>query len=274
MNGNIGNTSLFFEETGRGNIVVFLHGFPFDHSMWQDAPRYLSNNYRLIAPDLRGFGKTTLPVSMVTSMTQFASDVADLTELVSKSCPQIDQESKFVICGLSMGGYVAMHFAKNFGDRLAGLVLCDTKAQADSEAAAQNRKKRADALTETSLDALVDAMIPNLLAPQTSEDVRRNVRQMMMRQGLDGVAAADRGMAERPDTTEWLREIICPTLVICGEHDAITSVDEMKCMSEQLPNAKFHVIPKAGHLTPIESPQIFYETLKTFLDDLSPEIVK
>ena len=257
--------SMFFKEEGQGNLVIFLHGFPFDHSMWQDAAQYLGSDFCLIAPDLRGFGKTALPVSQVITMSQFASDTALLIDTILERLNKNEHHSKVVVCGLSMGGYVAMHFAKAFGDRLAGLVLCDTKSQADFETAAQNRKKRADTLPETGLNALADAMIPNLFAPQSGEDVRNKVRQMILRQSLDGVAAADRGMAERPDTTEWLREITCPTLIICGEQDAITPVEEMKCMSEQISDVRFRVIPNAGHLTPLEVPGFFYESLKNFL---------
>ena len=260
------NRPLHIAEHAQGNMIVFLHGFPFDHSMWQDAVQYLGDAYHLVFPDLRGFGKTQLPVSSVTTMSQFADDVAALADSMADGT---SPNAKIVVCGLSMGGYVAMHFAKKFGDRLAGLILCDTKSQADSEAAATNRKRRADALPENGLPALADAMIPNLFAPQTAETVREKVRQMILRQPIDGVAAADRGMAERPDTTEWLTEITCPTLVVCGKHDVISTVDEMKDMAERIPNAHLSTISNAGHLTPLESPAEFYQTVKIFLNDLT-----
>ena len=254
---------MFFEEKGAKNrkIVVFLHGFPFDHTMWHETGRLLGDSRHLIFPDLRGFGQTELPVSQVTTMPQFARDVSDLVN-------RIDRSSRIVVCGLSMGGYVAMHFARRFGDRLAGLVLCDTKAQPDTKAAAQNRRRRADALQETGLDVLADAMLPNLFSPQTGNDVRKAVRQIILRQPVNGVAAADRGMAERPDATDWLPMFSIPTLVVCGEQDAISPVEEMTQMAERLPNACFVTLANAGHLSPVESPENFSLALNNFLDEI------
>lgn len=254
---------MFFEEKGAGGekVVLFFHGFPFDHTMWLDAAEHLGDSRRLIFPDLRGFGQTKLPVSQVTTMLQFADDAADLLD-------QIGVTTKIVVCGLSMGGYVAMHFARRFGDRLAGLVLCDTKAQPDGEAAAQNRVRRSDALSETGLAALADAMLPNLFSPQTGNDAREKVRAMILRQPLEGVAAADRGMACRPDATDWLPGFTVPTLVMGGEQDAISPPAELKQMAARILNARFTALPNAGHLPPIESPQNFSAKLKIFLDEI------
>ncbi|MCL2118584.1 MAG: alpha/beta hydrolase [Planctomycetaceae bacterium] len=254
---------MFYKETGQrtGRMVLFLHGFPFDHTLWLETARHLGDSRRLIFPDLRGFGQTTLPVPEVSTMSQFAQDTADLMD-------RLDKTSRIVVCGLSMGGYVAMHFAQRFGDRLAGLILCDTKAQSDTDAAAQNRMRRAAALPETGLDALADAMLPNLFAPQTGNDIRDTVRQMILRQPLGGVAAADRGMAERPDATDWLPGFSMPTLVICGEQDTISPVGEMKQMAAKIPNARFLSIANAGHLPPVEAAGSFALAVKNFLGEI------
>ena len=254
---------MYYEEAGSqtGKMVLFLHGFPFDHTIWLETGKHLGDSYRLIFPDLRGFGQTNLPVSQTTTMSQFAQDVLDLIN-------RIDNTSRIVVCGLSMGGYVAMHFARRFGDRLARLILCDTKAQPDTETVAQNRKRRADALPETGLDALADAMLPNLFAPQIASNIRETVRNMILRQPVIGVAAADHGMAKRPDATQWLSAFDMPTLVICGEQDAISPVGEMKLMAAKIPNARFVTIPNAGHLPPVEAPIPFANVVKNFLDDI------
>ena len=254
---------MYYEETGShtGRIVLFLHGFPFDHTMWLETAKHLGDSYHLIFPDLRGFGQTNLPVSQMTTMSQFAQDAKNLIDC-------IDNTASVVVCGLSMGGYVAMHFARQFGDRLAGLILCDTKALPDSEATAQNRIRRADALPETGMLPLAYAMLPNLLAPQTANDIRESVRQMILRQPIVGVAAADRGMAERPDATDWLPAFDMPTLVICGEQDTISPVAEMKLMATIIPNARFVTIPNAGHLPPLEAPVGFANVVKKFFDEI------
>ena len=255
---------MFYEEIGpsSGSVVLFLHGFPFDHTLWLETGKRLGDSQRLIFPDMRGFGKTNLPVSQVTTMSQFAQDAADLID-------RLNQTSRIVVCGLSMGGYAAMHFARRFGDRLAGLILCDTKASSDTEAAAQNRKRRADALPETGLAALADAMLPNLFSPQSGNDIRDTVRQIVLRQPINGVAAADRGMAERPDATDWLPGFAMPALVICGKQDTISPPEEMEQMAETIPNAQFVIIEKAGHLSPVEAPDHFASVVKNFLDEIS-----
>ncbi|MCL2622192.1 MAG: alpha/beta hydrolase [Planctomycetaceae bacterium] len=254
---------MYYEETGSktGKIVLFLHGFPFDHTLWQESGKSLGDSHHLIFPDLRGFGQTNLPVTQVTTMSQFAQDAIDLIDC-------IDNTARVVVCGLSMGGYVAMNFARRFGNRMAGLILCDTKAQPDPESVAQNRKRRADALPETGLDALAGVMLPNLFAPQTASDIRETVHAMILRQPVNGVAAADRGMAERPDATDWLPTFAMPTLMICGEQDTISPASEMKLMAAKIPNARFTAIPNAGHLPPVEAPNYFAIAVKNFLDEI------
>jgi len=255
--------TMLYKQSGTGNAVLFFHGFPFDHTMWLPMEQYLDGEYRLLMPDLRGFGQTTLPVGKTTPISQFADDAKELLT-------RAEITSKVVVCGLSMGGYIAQHFAKRFPDLLAGLVLCDTKSAADSEASAENRKRRADGLAVSGLAALADSMLPNLFAPNVDAERVQMVRQMILRQPLDGVAAADRGMAERPDTTAWLPEIQVPTLVICGEQDKISSVEEMRTMAKQIPQSEFATIPAAGHLSPLESPKEFADVLKRFLQRVFP----
>ncbi|MDR1384548.1 MAG: alpha/beta hydrolase [Planctomycetaceae bacterium] len=253
---------LYAAEFGEGTFFLAVHGFPLDHEMWLPLVSYLSNDCRLVFPDLRGFGKTSFPVNEITTMRQFAEDLHQFLT-------QKQQTSRIVVCGLSMGGYVALHFARMFPECLAGLVLCDTKVAADSQTAADNRRRRADALPTTGLPALADAMIPNLFALNADEDKKQKIRQMILRQSLNGTAAADRGMAERPDMTDWLPEIHIPTLVVCGEQDQISTPTEMKTIAERLPNADFVIIPHAGHLSPLESPKTFAAYMKEFLKKLS-----
>ncbi|MDR1493837.1 MAG: alpha/beta hydrolase [Planctomycetaceae bacterium] len=256
------SAGLHAAEFGEGAFFLAVHGFPFDHEMWLPLVSYLSDDCRLVFPDLRGFGKTPLPVSRVTTMRQFAED---LRQFLTQKKPT----SRIVICGLSMGGYVALHFARMFPECLSGLILCDMKAAADLQTAADNRRRRADALPTTGLSALADAMIPNLFAPAVDEEKIQKVRRMILRQSVNGTAAADRGMAERPDMTDWLPEIHTPTLVVCGEQDQISTPAEMKTIAERLPSADFATIPNAGHLSPLESPEVFAAHVKDFLKKIS-----
>jgi len=245
-------------DCGTEHVLVFLHGFPLDHTIWNDTASFLSDRMRVIAPDLRGFGKSDIPQAKVVTMEQFAEDVLLLLH-------QLGVASKIVLCGLSMGGYIAMQFAKKYSERLAGLVLCDTKSAADTETAAWNRRKRADRLSDLGMTSLADAMLPNLFGNSPDEQKVSDIRKIMLRQPLQGVAAADRGMAARPDMTDLLATFEFPCLVICGEYDKISPPEEMRQIAQHIKNSSFEIIPGAGHLSPVEEPKIFAEAIKNFL---------
>jgi len=255
---NINGKMLSCRDCGTGRVLVFLHAFPLDHTMWNDVTPYLSDQMRVIAPDLRGFGKSDVSQTKIVTMEQFAEDVLQLLN-------ELGVASKVILCGLSMGGYVAMQFAKKYPERLAGLVLCDTKSVADTETAAMNRRKRADGLHDPGMTSLADAMLPNLFGKSPDEQKVSDIRKIMLRQPWEGVAAADCGMAVRPDMTDLLETFEFPCLVICGEHDKISPPDEMRQIAQHIKNSSFEIIPGAGHLSPVEEPKIFAEAIKNFL---------
>jgi len=245
-------------DCGTGRVLVFLHGFPFDHTMWNDVTSFLSDQARVIAPDLKGFGKSDISQTKIVTMEQFAEDVLLLLN-------KLGIASKVVLCGLSMGGYIAMQFARKYPERLAGLVLCDTKSVADTETAAMNRRKRSDELSDHGMASLADAMLPNLFGKSPDEQKVNDIREIMLRQPLHGVAAADRGMAVRPDMTNLLETFEFPCLVVCGEYDKISPPDEMRQIAQHIKNSSFEMISNAGHLSPVEEPKIFAEAVKNFL---------
>jgi pimeloyl-ACP methyl ester carboxylesterase len=247
-------------EQGTGQPLVLVHGFPLDQSMWQGQLKGLADCARVIAPDLRGFGASDVTPGKVT-MEQMADDIAALLDALGVRGP-------VVFCGLSMGGYVAWQFARRHRDRLAKLILCDTRAIADSAEAAAGRKKMAERVLAEGAQVAAEAMLPKLFAPSTQTEqpaIVEATRQAMLRNSPAGVAAALLGMAERPDVTSWLPTIDVPALVICGQHDGISPPAEMRGIAEKLPQATFVEIAGAGHMSPLEKPDEVNAAIRDYL---------
>lgn len=247
-------------DQGVGPAILFVHGFPLDHTMWSAQVEEFSKTYRVIAPDLRGFGGTDGALYAV-SMEQFADDLADLL-----SALQVERPITF--CGLSMGGYIGWQFALRHPTWLGRLIQCDTRAAADSTEAAANRLKMADIVLKEGPEPVAWAMMPKLFDPSTPQRqpaLVDRVRQMVMQTSPIAIAAAHRGMAVRPDVTSQLAHFRVPTLVIVGEHDLISPAAEMKGIADSLPNARFVSVVNAGHLSPMENPTVVNAAIREFL---------
>ncbi len=260
-----GHIELAVVDRGRGMPLVLVHGFPLDHTMWEPQIARFSAGYRVIAPDLRGFGHspaTDAPVSMET----MADDVAALLDALEVRQP-------VVLCGLSMGGYVAFQFARKYGQRLRGLVLCNTRAAADSAEAVAQRRRMAEHVLASGTEYLTEIMLPKVFAEATFRDnpaVIDHQRRAMARAPVAGIVAALDGLARRPDVHDLLPSIRVPTLVVAGQLDAISPPEEMRAFAGKIPGAKFVVLPGCAHMTPLESPQAFNAELARFLEALPP----
>lgn len=257
-----GDVKLALFDQGEGHPVVFAHGFPLDHSMWLAQADALADRYRTIAFDLRGFGDSDVTPGVV-SIAQLADDLAAALDALS-----IAEPVTFV--GLSMGGYVAFQFALRHPARLARLVLCDTRSIADAPEAAQNRHKLAQQAIDEGPQVVWQAMRDKLFAPRSLKSQQELVdafEQVVLRSDPEGLAAALRGMAARPDVTPELGKIAVPTLVLVGEQDAISAPAEMKRIAAAIPESRFQVIRDAGHMTPVENPDAVTHALETFLKE-------
>ncbi|HET6324352.1 MAG TPA: alpha/beta fold hydrolase [Planctomycetaceae bacterium] len=257
------NGTLNVYAQGKGTPLLFVHGFPLNNSMWQPQAEMFSKRNRVIVPDLRGFGESTVTTGTVT-MEEFADDLHGVLHGVWVDTP-------VVLCGLSMGGYVAWQFFRKYRPQLRALILCDTRATADSPEAAAGRHKLAETVLATGSQAASDAMLPKLMSSKTVErwpDLVASVRSMIVRNKPTGIAAAALGMAERPDCTDLLSQIDVPTLVICGQDDQITPSADMQKMAEAIPGAQFVQIPNAGHLAPLENPDAVNGAINRFLISL------
>ena len=261
----INGVKLHWREAGAGDPVVFIHGFPFRSTMWGPQLEAVPDGWRFIAPDLRGFGESERGDAALT-IDLFADDVVRLLDHLA-----IDQA---VICGLSMGGYVALSLATRYPDRLRALVLIATRASADSDEGRANRKKLANEVRQHGPSPVVDSMLPKLLTPETVSkrpEVVKQVRDMMLRTKPEGAAAALRGMAERDDQTELLAKISVPTLIIVGAGDAITPVADSETMHQAIPGSRLVVLENAGHVSNLERTEQFNDALVEFQTRISTD---
>lgn len=257
----LGNINLGVVDRGSGQPLVLVHGFPLDHTMWRAQIDELSCHARVLAPDLRGFGSSSVTEGEVT-MAQFADDLVAMLDAVEVYEP-------VVLCGLSMGGYIAWQFWRKHSARLRGLILCDTRAAADTVEIARGRSMMAGRVLREGTGFVADTMIPRLFAEETCArhpEIVELARQTILRTTPAGVAAATRGMAQRPDMTGQLGAIDVPTLVICGQHDAITPPGEMQQIAAALPEARYVEIPGAGHLSPLENPRRVNAAILDFME--------
>jgi pimeloyl-ACP methyl ester carboxylesterase len=194
-------------------------------------------------------------------MEQLADDLAQLLDKLQVTQP-------VVFCGLSMGGYVAWQFFARHRARLAKLILCDTRAIADSPEAAKGRLTTADKVLKEGAQVVADAMLGKLFAPAADggkPSYIETIRQVILRSSPEGIAAFLRGMAQRADMTSRLAAIDVPTLVICGANDVISPAAEMRGIAAAIPGAKFVEIANAGHMAPLEKPAEVNRAIREFL---------
>jgi 3-oxoadipate enol-lactonase len=256
---------LAYDDDGQGAVVVLLHGFPLDRTMWVSQQAALSTLYRVIAPDLRGHGQSAAPAGIY-PMEDLAEDVIELLDSLKIHEP-------VVLAGLSMGGYVALALAVRHPKRLRGLMLLDTRAAADTPEAARLREETAQNVEQAgSAEPVVAAMSPKLFSDATRQrrpELIARIKEQMLKTPVNGVVGALRGMAIRPDRMGDLGRINIPTLVLVGALDVITPPPESQQMADELPNAVLVAVPDAGHMSPLENPAPVNAAILRFLESLA-----
>jgi len=247
--------------SGEGPAVLFVHGFPLDRTMWRPVASALTGWQRIL-PDLRGMGLSEGPEDGY-AMAEYADDLAALLDVL--------RIPDAVVCGLSMGGYVAFELLRRHPGRVRGLVLANTRAAPDD---AEGRKKRDAMIARIRRDGpgfLADEMLPRLIGPDTARtmpDVVRQVRAMVTGQPTAGLVGALAAMRDRPDARPMLAGITVPTLVVHGSDDQLIPLAEARAMAEAIPDAHFAGIPAAGHLAPVEQAVNTGRVIREFLESL------
>lgn len=257
-----GDAEMFYEVIGKGPNVVLLHPFPANHQVWMPVAEILSSQYRVVVPDLRGHGDSTAGDDPAT-MARHADDLRHVLEDAGVG--------RAVFAGVSIGGYLLFEFWRRERERFAGLVLSDTRAGADTDEARAARLKSADDVERLGPDQFLEAQPARLLGRTTlatRPDLTARVRQMMSKMTVKGIAAVQRGMAMRPDSTPELATISVPTLLIFGEEDELTTVAEAQSLQRQIRNSRLSVIERAGHYAVFERHEEAAAILREWLDRL------
>jgi pimeloyl-ACP methyl ester carboxylesterase len=254
---------LEWREAGAGEALVLLHAFPLNSALWGPQMSMAPRGWRIIAPDLRGFGASPEAPEAVYSMEDMAGDVVGLLD-------RLDIR-RAVICGASMGGYIAFELWRLYPERMRGLILCGTRAGPDSAEAASARERLAQRIEKDGNDVIVAAMLTKLGAPatrHTQKGVFEADRAMMTETPGRTMARALRGMAVRRDAEPLIRTIGVPSLIIVGADDAIMGRDQSEFLARSIRGSTLVTIDDAGHLPPLEQPDDFNKAVRTFLTRL------
>jgi 3-oxoadipate enol-lactonase len=256
---SVNGVRLAVEQRGTGPAVLFVHGFPLDRTIWQHQLDSLTG-YRRIAPDLRGMGQSDAP-DLGYSMSTYAEDLVGILDAIG--------EGQVVLCGLSLGGYVAFEFLRRWRERVRGLILVDTRAEADSAEGRRARDALIGRVREQGAIAAAEAMLPRFFTPQVSPEIIEQIRTMILRTPVSGIVGALSAMRERPDSTALLETLTgIPTLVLVGAEDMITPPPIAQAMATTIPGARLMEIPGAGHLPCVEQPVPTTRAILKFLQSL------
>lgn len=264
MNTKINNLSVFTGGNKENKSIVFVHGFPFDHCMWDAQVKALSSSYFCVRYDVRGLGKSPAGEGQFT-MEMFVDDLNEILIGMALNKP--------VLCGLSMGGYISLRAMGKMENLFSALILCDTKSVADDN---ETKLKRADAIkkiNDDKFDLFTEEFVANCFADSfinKSEKEYREVVSRSLKNDPVGVKGCVLAMAGRTDTTELLPQIKMPTLVICGSEDKLSPPDVMKPMADLIPGSEFVLVEGAGHMAPIEKADVVNKIFVDFLNRMFP----
>jgi pimeloyl-ACP methyl ester carboxylesterase len=253
--------TIAFDEAGGGAALVFVHGHPFNRSMWRpQLDHFSARGRRVVAADLRGYGDSAV-VAGVTRLETFADDTVALADHLGIET--------FSLVGLSMGGQIAMECYRRYADRIRALVLADTFAYPETPEGKRFRNETADRLLAEGMAPFAEEMLTRMITPENAQQlpgVAEHVAAMMRTTPPAGAAAALRGRAERLDYRPVLARCTIPALVVVGSDDDWTSVEDAAALARSMPRGELAVVDGAGHMPNLERPQAFNEAVEGFLD--------
>lgn len=259
----VNNIHISYNDMGAGSVpVIFIHGFPFDKSMWDCQLDALKTTHRVIAYDIRGFGRSTDEESAL-NIYLFADDLIQFMDKLD-----ID---KAIVCGLSMGGYIALNAQKRFPDRFAALILCDTQCLADTPAAKEKRLKSIDEIKEDGVTDFNERFIRNVFHKDSllhKKEIVENLKKVVYTNSQHIITQGLTALAARSETCSTLNKVNIPTLIICGSDDVLTPPEQSEYIHKHIKGSELYVIENAGHVSNLEQPDEFNKHLIKFLSDL------
>jgi 3-oxoadipate enol-lactonase len=256
------NLAIFPKGNPNNTPVVFIHGFPFDHNMWNKQVEALCSQYYCVSYDIRGLGESPAGDGQ-TTMEMLVDDIFSIIER--------GRIAKPIICGLSMGGYIALRAVEKNEEEFKALILCDTKSAADDNAARLKRAEGIAKINNYGVEEYVKDFIPNCFAEESITNLGEEYWETLKRASLfspTGVKGCLLAMAGRTDTTQYLSEIKIPVLLLCGEKDMLTPPDIMKNMAVKISHSEHHIIPGAGHVSPLENPSYVNKIVEEFISKI------
>ncbi|MCW8896731.1 MAG: alpha/beta hydrolase [Flavobacteriales bacterium] len=255
---------LSYDDVGEGSIpIIFLHGYPFDKTMWYDQLDFLKFSYRLISCDIRGFGKSTDEETSL-SIDLFTDDLIQFMDKLG-----IDRA---IICGLSMGGYIALNAIKRFPNRFKGLILCDTQCIADTPEVKAKRYKTIEVIERGGIANFTEGIIESVFHKDSianKKELVGQVRSIVLANSEHIIKQGLVALAERTETCSILDKINIPTLIICGREDGVTPLAQSEIMNEKIKGSVLKVVDHAGHVSNLEQPHDFNQHLLDFLDRIT-----
>jgi 3-oxoadipate enol-lactonase len=264
MYASVNGIRMAYRDRGRGceTALLLIHGFPLDSRLWDAQLAGLSSCARVIAPDLRGSGKSDVPPGPY-SVDQYAGDVVGLLDNLGIR--------RAVVAGLSMGGYIAFALWRRHPELVRALVLADTRAEPDSPQGRASRDASAARVQEIGVAAFAAEMLPRIVAPGSVENprIRGRALRMMAAQPVEGIVGALGALRDRPDSRALLPDFTVPTLVIVGSEDSLTTPADASAMTGAIPGARMVEVPRAGHLSPLENPRAVNAALREFLREVA-----
>lgn len=259
---NANNIMIFTQGINKNTPIIFVHGFPYDHTMWNKTVDALKDKYYCVTYDIRGFGQSPAGSGQYT-IESFVDDLENIVDELYLTKP--------VLCGLSMGGYISLRAVERMEEKFSAVIFCDTKPEADDNATKLKRANGVKLLHEKDAEEFIRPFVKNCFGPKyldEQNDEYQTLEDYFAKSSAVAVSGCLIAMAARTDTTVALGNIKLPTLVICGEDDKLSPPAVMKQMAEKINGAKFVLIPESGHMTPIENPNEFNNALKDFLKKL------
>jgi len=263
MNIKKNGISIYIEGKEEKPAIIFVHGFPFDHNMWKNQVNKFSANYFCVSYDIRGLGESD-PDDGQYTLELFVDDLEMVLNEMKLSKP--------FICGFSMGGYISLRAVEKMEEKFGGLILCDTKSAADTNEGKINRALGINKINKKGVKSFVEDFILNCFSEYSLENKADLVKEMISHSEFfssTGIKGCLLAMAARTDTSGYLTKINLPVLVLCGEEDNLTTPDVMMEMADKIHNSEFDIIPKAGHMSPVENPEAVDKYIENFLKKLN-----
>lgn len=259
----INDITISYNDYGTGIMpVIFLHGFPFDKTSWQPQMESLKKTHRVIAYDIRGFGKSTAGKS-TPSIQLFADDLIQLMDGLSIN--------KAIVCGLSMGGYILLNAISRYPNRFEAIVLCDTQCIADSEETKEKRNQTIVQIKANGLNGFAEGFIKNIFCQQsieTKKELVENINKIILSNSSDIIIETLGALTQRDSTCDTLNEISVPTLILCGKEDVVTVPKESEFLQDNIENSTLYIIDNAGHLSNLEQSSEFNQHLTNFISEI------